>query len=397
MASDKLDAIVRKLEKKQKILEQKIAIIKNSFQNIEEQFREIDQEIHSEDLDEIGLNKPKLSGSNDFEDGSESNYLEDDTESIESDDTESTESNESTNESPFIAKYSNPIKYPNMDLATNINDYIETLESIDSKITLYFCCFSINTDSLKPFVLYSVKSVKSANNIVQFPSMDVDKTKDIDILSNDMIKEGTYIGYIPHKKRPTNIYMFYSVETPDLLPGKRATINELCHLKSVDGIKTDPMLNDMFSQNESLIYIHDEKIGENLKVPFSGYLCNVDENGKVVNVNYDADVDDAPLMDVDIFKIGLEGEYYYLTSRPIDQPTDRFVIFPMNAITFDKSSSSSSSSMVGASSSMVGASSSMVGASSSMVNDYSEYNSVFYSSNTYDIWAVSSIKQISKI
>lgn len=376
MASDKLDAIVRKLEKKQKILEQKIAIIKNSFQNIEEQFREIDQEIHSEDLDEIGLNKPKLSGSNDFEDGSESNYLEDDTESIESDDTESTESNESTNESPFIAKYSNPIKYPNMDLATNINDYIETLESIDSKITLYFCCFSINTDSLKPFVLYSVKSIKSANNIVQFPSMDVDKTKDIDILSNDMIKEGTYIGYIPHKKRPTNIYMFYSVETPDLLPGKRATINELYHLKSVDGIKTDPMLNDMFSQNESLIYIHDEKIGENLKVPFSGYLCNVDENGKVVNVNYDADVDDAPLMDVDIFKIGLEGEYYYLTSRPIDQPTDRFVIFPMNAITFDKSSSSSSS---------------------SMVNDYSEYNSVFYSSNTYDIWAVSSIKQISKI
>ena len=166
MASDKLDAIVRKLEKKQKILEQKIAIIKNSFQNIEEQFREIDQEIHSEDLDEIGLNKPKLSGSNDFEDGSESNdfedgsesnYLEDDTESIESDDTESTESTESTNESPFIAKYSNPIKYPNMDLATNINDYIETLESIDSKITLYFCCFSINTDSLKPFVLYSVK------------------------------------------------------------------------------------------------------------------------------------------------------------------------------------------------------------------------------------------------
>jgi hypothetical protein len=145
------------------------------------------------------------------------------------------------------------------------------------------------------------------------------------------------------------------------------------------------MLNDMFSQNESLIYIHDEKMGENLKVPFSGYLCNVDENGKVVNVNYDADVDDAPLMDTDIFKIGLEGEYYYLTSRPINQPTERFAIFPMNAITF------------GSSSSMIGASSSMIGASSSMIIDYSEYNSVFHSMDTYDIWAVSSIKQISKI
>ena len=307
MASDKLDAIVRKLEKKQEILEQKIAIIKNSFQNIEEQFREIDQEIHSEDLDEIGLNKPKLSGSNDLEDATES----DDTESTESttESTESTESIEST-ESPFIAKYSNPIKYPNMDLAANINDYIETIDSDKTNITLYFCCFSINTDSMKPFVLYSVKS---ANNIVQFPSMDVDKTKDINILSNNMIKEGTYIGYLPHKERPTNIYMFYSIETPDLLPGKCATINELCHLKSVDGIKTDPMLNDMFSQNESLIYIYDEKTGEKLEVPFSGYLCNVDENGKVVNVNYNADVDDAPLMDVDIFKIGLEGVYFFLT------------------------------------------------------------------------------------
>lgn len=367
MSSDKFDSIVRKLEKKQEILEQKIAIIKNSFQNIEEQFREIDQEIHSVSIDEIGLNKPELSESIDeFTESNDDESTEsNDDESIESNDDESTESNK---ESPFIAKYSNPIKYPNIDLATNINDYIETIDSNDSKITLYFCCFSINTDSLKPFVLYSVKS---ANNIVQFPSMDVDKTKDIDILSNNMITEGTYIGYLPHKKRPTNIYMFYSVETPDLLPGKCATINELCHLKSVDGIKTDPMLNDMFSQNESLIYIHDEKTGENLKVPFSGYLCNVDENGKVVNVNYDADVDDAPLMDTDIFKIGLEGEYYYLTSRPINQPTERFAIFPMNAITF--------------------------GASSSMVIDYSEYNSVFHSMDTYDIWAVSSIKQISKI
>ena len=396
MSSDKLDSIVRKLEKKQEILEQKIAIIKNSFQNIEEQFREIDQEIHSVSIDEIGLNKPELSESIDEftesndDESTKSNDDEstksNDDESIESNDDESTESNK---ESPFIAKYSNPIKYPNMDLATNINDYIETIDSNDSKITLYFCCFSINTDSLKPFVLYSVKSVKSANNIVQFPSMDVDKTKDIDILSNNIIKEGTYIGYLPHKKRPTNIYMFYSVETPDLLPGKCATINELCHLKSVDGIKTDPMLNDMFSQNESLIYIHDEKTGENLKVPFSGYLCNVDENGKVVNVNYDADVDDAPLMDTDIFKIGLEGEYYYLTSRPINQTTDRFAIFPMNAITFDSASSTSSS--------MIGASSSMIGASSSMIIDYSEYNSVFHSMDTYDIWAVSSIKQISKI
>jgi len=381
MSSDKLDSIVRKLEKKQEILEQKIAIIKNSFQNIEEQFREIDQEIHSVSIDEIGLNKPELSESIDeFTESNDDESTEsNDDESIESNDDESTESNK---ESPFIAKYSNPIKYPNIDLATNINDYIETIDSNDSKITLYFCCFSINTDSLKPFVLYSVKS---ANNIVQFPSMDVDKTKDIDILSNNMITEGTYIGYLPHKKRPTNIYMFYSVETPDLLPGKCATINELCHLKSVDGIKTDPMLNDMFSQNESLIYIHDEKMGENLKVPFSGYLCNVDENGKVVNVNYDADVDDAPLMDTDIFKIGLEGEYYYLTSRPINQTTDRFAIFPMNAITF------------GSSSSMIGASSSMIGASSSMIIDYSEYNSVFHSMDTYDIWAVSSIKQISKI
>ena len=184
-----------------------------------------------------------------------------------------------------------------------------------------------------------------------------------------MVSEGTYIGYIPHKENPATIYLFYRVKSPEFLPGKCATINELCHLKSVDQVKIGASIDNLFSQNKQLIYVYDSQTDEPIDVPFSGYLCDVadDDATTIVNTN---NAIDTPLFESDIFKIGLEGEYYYLTEKPLDleNPTTRYAIFPMNATNHDPT-----------------------------ITDYSDYNSVFYSSDNISFWAIQSIKQISKI
>jgi hypothetical protein len=59
-----------------------------------------------------------------------------------------------------------------------------------------------------------------------------------------------------------------------------------------------------------------------------------------------------------------------LTSKPLNEkkPTERYVIFVLNATNYDKT-----------------------------ISDYDEYNSIYYAFGDQSVWAIKTIKQISKI
>ena len=288
---------------------------------------------------------------------SEPSALESDTES----DTES----ETESESPYTKKYSSKLQYPTTELALKIEDYIESNPEIHD-FTLVYCCYSINTDYMIPFVVYSGKE---SDGKYQFPSVPITVTEDTNIESyKNTIKDGMFTGYIPDATNPSVIYMFYSVLTPKLLPGKEATINELCHLKTVDGIAIDESIDKLFTQNTDLLYINDLETSEHIPVPFSGYLCTMDDANHITNVMKEEEEEDIQLFTTDIFNVGLQDDFYYLTTKSLNPGALRYVIFPLKAVNFDKS-----------------------------IMDYSEYNSVYYNSPEMEFWAVTSIKQIGKI
>jgi len=381
MSSFELE-LIKKLEEKQNILSQKIDIIDVNLQKLIHELHNIDSQgvsKHTSFDDEIKEDSEQLITGIEEQEYSNKDDLD-------SNEDESIDSNilgsEIPDESPFITMRIKPTIYPKMDIATNIHDYID-IEIEGEKINLHYCYFSTNTSSILPFVVYSVESEANRINLnglmvnnesdvktgeINFPSISIDVNEDFNI-EKYLVSEGTYIGYIPDKENPANIYLFYRVKSPDLLPGKCATINELCNLKSVDGAKTGASINDLFSQNKQLIYTYDAQTDEPVDVPFSGYLCDVadDDATSIINTN---NAIDTPLFESDIFNIGLEGEYYYLTEKPLDPetPTTRYAIFPMIATTYDPA-----------------------------ITDYSDYNSVFYSSDNASFWAIQSIKQISKI
>ena len=375
MSSFELE-LIKKLEEKQNILSQKIDIIDVNLQKLIHELQNID----GSRVESIRL------------DNSINDYEQDDSEQDDSEQDESTDTSSS-----FITIRMNPTIYPKMDIATNIQNYIET-EIEDGSINLYYCLFSIDTSSLFPYVVYSVESTynkinlnelmvnidtstdetsiksanssanSSANNYINFPSITININEEPNI-EKYFISEGTFIGYIPDKENPSSIYLFYRFKSPEFLPGKRATINELCNLKSLDEVNIGQSINTLFSQNKELIYAYDSETHEPIDVPFSGYLCDVTDDDATAIINTNNAID-TPLFETDIFNIGLEGEYYYLTEKPLhpETPTTRYAIFPMNAANYESS-----------------------------ITDYSDYNSVFYSLNDVSFWAIQSIKQISKI
>lgn len=381
MSSFELE-LIKKLEEKQNILSQKIDIIDVNLQKLIHELHNIDSHSVSKhtsfDYENKEDSEQLITGIEEQDDSNKDDLDSKEDESIDS----NMLGSEIPDESPFITMRIKPTIYPKMDIATNIHDYID-IEIEGGKINLHYCYFSTNTSSILPFVVYSVESEANKINLnglmvnnesdvktgeINFPSISIDVNEDFNI-EKYLVSEGTYIGYIPDKENPANIYLFYRVKSPDLLPGKCATINELCNLKSVDGAKTSASINNLFSQNKQLIYTYDAQTDEPIDVPFSGYLCDVadDDTTSIINTN---NAIDTPLFESDIFNIGLEGEYYYLTEKPLDPetPTTRYAIFPMIATTYDPA-----------------------------ITDYSDYNSVFYSSDNASFWAIQSIKQISKI
>ena len=269
----------------------------------------------------------------------------------------------STDDSSYTKTYSAQLQYPIQDLAMNVADYVESNPEF-TEFTFLYCCFSINKENIVPFVLYSVDS---NNGTAQFPSMTANATDDVNKYVNDVIKGGTFVGYIPDK---SIVYLFYSFTDPESLPGKRATINELYHLNSVDEVAVDEPIIKLFAQNKELIPILDLETDKQIDTPCSGYLCGLDDKKAVINVGENEE-DDSPLFTDDIFGVGLEGDFYYLTTHKLDKTnttSSRYAIFPLDGINFDKS-----------------------------IQDYSEYNSVYYKSDKHDFWAITSVKQIGKI
>ena len=385
--------MIIKVQKRYRILEKQVREIEKNIQNIHSEFREIDEYI-SDNLQNAFLEniysdndlsqKSKLSGERPFTADMEDDLMEmtdkevsSDKEDKQSDDLSTddddvssdkqsedlSEDDSSTNYS-YTKTYSAQLQYPIQDLAMNVADYVDSNPDL-TEITFIYCCFSINKDNIVPFVVYSVDT---NNDIVSFPSMTAKATDDVNKYITDVIKVGTFVGYIPDT---STIYLFYNFAEPDSLPGKRATINELCHLKSVDEIAVDESIITLFAQNKQLIHILDLETNEQINIPFSGYLCGLDDKKAVINIDENEE-DDIPLFTDDIFGIGLEGDYYYLTTHKLDvsrrEDAQRYAIFHLDGINFDKPD-----------------------------QDYSEYNSVYYKSDKRDFWAITSVKQIGKI
>ena len=372
--------MIIKVQKRYRILEKQVQEIEKNIQNIQGEFREIDEYI-SDNLQNAFLENiyrdnnlspmNKLSDERHFTTDMEDDLMEmtdkDDSSDKQSEDLSSdkqsedlsTDDDESTNYS-YTKTYSVQLQYPIQDLAMNVADYVDSNPEF-TEITFIYCCFSINKDNIVPFVVYSVDI---NNDIVSFPSMKTKDTDDINKYVNDVITDGTFVGYIPNT---STIYLFYNFAT---LPSKRATINELYHLKSVDEIAVDESIITLFAQNKELIHILDLETDEQIDIPFSGYLCGLNDKNVVINIDENEE-DDIPLFTEDIFGIGLEGDFYYLTTHRLDKAdttSSRYVIFPLDGINYDKT-----------------------------VKDYSEYNSVYYKSDKHDFWAITSVKQIGKI
>ena len=383
--------MIIKVQKRYRILEKQVREIEKNIQNIHSEFREIDEYI-SDNLQNAFLENiysdndlsrmSKLSGERPFTADMEDDLMEmtdkevssdkdnkqseDKDKQSEDEDKQSddlSEDDSSTNYS-YTKTYSAQLQYPIQDLAMNVADYVDSNPEL-TEITFIYCCFSINKDNIVPFVVYNVDT---NNDIVSFPSMTAKATDDVNKYITDVIKVGTFVGYIPDT---STIYLFYNFAEPDSLPGKRATINELCHLKSVDEIAVDESIIALFAQNKQLIHILDLETNEQINIPFSGYLCGLDDKNAVINIDENAE-DDIPLFTDDIFGVGLEGDYYYLTTHKLDvsrrEDAQRYAIFPLDGINFDKPD-----------------------------QDYSEYNSVYYKSDKRDFWAITSVKQIGKI
>ena len=400
-----------KIQKRYEKYNQHFLNIQNAMKEIEHELDELHKEIDgiSPEPSQVETNGSKLNNlaesisletASKVESPSESNDLEAESpsESIDlakTSDTESETESDIESESPYTKKYSSKLQYPTTELALKIEDYIESNPEIHD-FTLVYCCYSINTDYMIPFVVYSGKE---SDGKYQFPSVPVTITEDTNIESyKNTIKDGMFTGYIPDATNPSVIYMFYSVLTPKLLPGKEATINELCHLKTVDGIGIHESIDKLFTQNTDLLYITDLETSEHIPVPFSGYLCTMDDANHITNVVHlctfksptlsadmteqdvaycastmsnvvkDDEEEDIQLFTTDIFNVGLQDDFYYLTTKSLNPGALRYVIFPLKAVNFDKS-----------------------------IMDYSEYNSVYYNSLEMEFWAVTSIKQIGKI
>ena len=135
----------------------------------------------------------------------------------------------------------------------------------------------------------------------------------------------------------------------------------------VNNHKVDDSVIRFFENNEPLV-LHIYADTKKVDIPFSGYLCDVDTAGNVQNVAVEND-DDMPLLEADILKIGLSGEYYYLSSFPIDPAivVPRYVIFTSNRVVFGE------------------------------VDDYDDYNSIFYQTDKNAFWAITSSSLLGKI
>ena len=336
--------ILESMMKKQEILEKKIGLIEKHLKHLGADLEMLD----TEGLDIEGLDKEGL-----------------DTDSVASLDTDLVEGLDSESESVAESSVADSVsssldltnlKYPSDDLPSQL-EYL--VNGMDTELTIYHCVFQINRDQYEPFVLYDT-IIK--DETVGFPSKTM---MPAEIEQNLAESSNIYRGYIHNEDAPNVIYLVFEKNSEN--DTVSATINELYNLKMIDNHKVDDSVIRFFEKNEPLIlYIYADT--KKVDIPFSGYLCDVDEAGNVKNVAVEND-DDAPLHEADILKIGLSGEYYYLSSFLIDPAivVPRYVIFASKRVAFGD------------------------------VDDYEDYNSIFCQTEKNAFWAITSSSLIGKI
>ena len=331
--------ILEGIMKKQEILEKKIGIIEKYLKNMGTELKEIDSDDHDKGLDTAAsLDESLDQGLDQDLDESLDQDLDTDKDLDES-------SLDLTN-----------LKYPSDDLPTEL-EYL--VNGMDTELTVYTCVFQINREQFEPFVLYDtvIKDDK-----IDFPSKTM---LPAELEPHRAESKDTYRGYIHNEDAPNVIYLIFEKNSEN--DTATATINELYNLKMVNNHKVDDSVIRFFEKNDPLVlYIYADT--KKVDIPFSGYLCDVDDAGNVKNVALENE-DDMPLLETDILKIGLMGEYYYLSSFLVDPAivVPRYVIFASNRVMFGE------------------------------VDEYDDYNSIFYKTSNNSFWAITSSSLIGKI
>lgn len=337
--------ILEGIMKKQEILEKKIRIIEKYLKNMGTELKEIESDDHDKGLDQ------SLDTVASLDEGLDKSLDQSLDESLDEGLDEGLD--ESLDKSSL--DLSN-LKYPSDDLPTEL-EYL--VNGMDTELTVYTCVFQINREQYEPFVLYDtvIKDDK-----ICFPSKTM---LPAELEPYRAESKDTYRGYIHKEDAPNVIYLIFEKNSEN--DAVSATINELYNLKRINNHKVDDSVIRFFEKNEPLVlYIYADT--KKVDIPFSGYLCDVDDAGNVKNVALENE-DDMPLLEMDILKIGLMGEYYYLSSFLVDPAivVPRYVIFPSNRVMFGE------------------------------VDEYDDYNSIFYKTANNSFWAITSASLIAKI
>ena len=133
------------------------------------------------------------------------------------------------------------------------------------------------------------------------------KPEDISVIS--------YIGYIMCNNEP---YVFVNIGSMKQLAEqfKETILNELFHTFKVFDTDVDKTIRDVFDNNRWLL--NDDQ-------PYSGYMCKLNKDNKLVNVTLDDN-------STDLINVESIGDYYYFSFLPLDPQQSatykRFAIFP---------------------------------------------------------------------
>ena len=159
-------------------------------------------------------------------------------------------------------------------------------ENILSDKRIFFCCYQINTTSMKPFLQYTLWKYPKSNNeysdlfIFPFCKASSNFKKSIEQLKKSLHKENAILkGFLSNEDG-------YFVFLKDKLSKNKlkikyrkkqkwwVTISEICNYKHVLKFPIHKSVYNIFFQNPKLIYLLDKNDKE-IEIPYIGYYGNL--------------------------------------------------------------------------------------------------------------------------
>lgn len=184
------------------------------------------------------------------------------------------------------------------DLNNDFKIIDDIVKSSTSKFYIYNVCYTINYNSMKPYIMYyTYKYPKSedpkTNELIIFPFSSYKNTQGNNVLtqSSSMLnnifssKQREAInykskGYI-YNEQNKQIFIFYeydSIKQPrniEKLSRKTqfwwALIDELVNYKRVLNFSVSSIVSNLFLDNPSLLYLHNRETSEQIEIPSVGY------------------------------------------------------------------------------------------------------------------------------